>query len=181
MTSSNATLTVLDPPVIVTQPVSVTNSTLCPLITFSVAATGAEPLSYQWRKDDLSLSNTTNISGADSNTLALYDVPKSSEGTYTVVITNIYACVISAPAALTLIDPPVITTQPVSRTNLAGTTATFAVVASGTEPLSYHWIKNATNYLADGGKISNAATRTLTISNVLVGDCLLYTSDAADE
>jgi hypothetical protein len=174
VTSSNASLTVLDPPVIVTQPVSVTNSTLCPLITFSVAASGAEPLSYQWRKDDISLSNSTNVSGADSTNLFLCNVPKSSEGTYTVVITNIYGCITSTPATLTLIDPPVITTQPLSRTNLAGTTATFAVVASGTEPLSYQWIKNATNCLADGGNFSGAATPTLTISNVLVGDEGVY-------
>src|SRR5438876_699945 len=34
---------------------------------------------------------------------------------------------------------PVITTQPSSLTNIAGTTATFSVEATGTEPLHYQW------------------------------------------
>jgi len=34
---------------------------------------------------------------------------------------------------------PVITTQPSSLTNIAGTTATFSVEATGTERLHYQW------------------------------------------
>src|SRR5437879_5673916 len=34
---------------------------------------------------------------------------------------------------------PVVTTQPSSQTNIAGTTATFSVGAAGTEPLHYQW------------------------------------------
>ena len=40
--------------------------------------------------------------------------------------------------------PPSITTQPSSQTVTAGQTATFAVTASGTAPLSYQWQKNGT-------------------------------------
>lgn len=47
-----------------------------------------------------------------------------------------------------MLVPPAITTQPQSRTNYFGTTATFTVSASGTEPLSYQWRKGGTN-LAD--------------------------------
>src|SRR5437899_12669867 len=37
---------------------------------------------------------------------------------------------------------PTITTQPANQTVTAGQTATFAVVAGGTAPLSYQWQKN---------------------------------------
>src|SRR5262249_7141963 len=38
--------------------------------------------------------------------------------------------------------PPVIGTQPLSRTNIVGTTATFSVSAFGPDPLTYQWRKN---------------------------------------
>src|SRR5437667_12018738 len=38
---------------------------------------------------------------------------------------------------------PVITSQPQSVTNLAGTTATFFVTATGTPPLAYQWFLNS--------------------------------------
>jgi hypothetical protein len=71
-------------------------------------------------------------------------------------------------------SPPVITSQPVSRTNIVGTTATFSVTATGSS-LAYQWIKNATNNLANGGNISGATSSSLTISNVSLSDAAGYT------
>ena len=59
--------------------------------------------------------------------------------------------------------------MPVSRTNDAGTTATFTVLASGTTPLNYQWHKNGTN-LTDTGNVSGLASNTLTLTNVLGAD-----------
>lgn len=64
---------------------------------------------------------------------------------------------------------PIILAQPASRTNNAGTTATFSVSASGTGTLSYRWRKEDVA-LADGGNVSGAATATLSLSNVLKPD-----------
>ena len=58
-----------------------------------------------------------------------------------------------------------IRTQPQSRTNDAGTTATFTVTASGSPPLSYQWWKNSAP-LADSSNISGATTATLTLAHV---------------
>jgi hypothetical protein len=69
--------------------------------------------------------------------------------------------------------PPVITSQPVSITNNAGTTATFSVTATGSS-MSYQWIKNATNNLGNGGNISGATTSSLTISSVTASDAGSY-------
>ncbi len=48
---------------------------------------------------------------------------------------------VSAP---TLAQPPVISSQPVSKTVIAGQTATFTVAATGTAPMMYQWKKNGT-------------------------------------
>jgi len=61
--------------------------------------------------------------------------------------------------------PPAITSQPVSRTNVTDTTATFTVTATGTAPLAYQWRFNNTN-LADGGPISGVSTTNLSIASV---------------
>jgi len=68
---------------------------------------------------------------------------------------------------------PVITTPPQSRTNNAGTTATFNVVASGLGTLTYQWRRNNTN-LSNGGKISGATSSTLVLSPVSQADAAGY-------
>jgi len=67
----------------------------------------------------------------------------------------------------------VVVTQPTSRTNDAQTTAAFAVVAGGTGPLGYQWLKNGAP-LANAGSVSGALTPTLTLSNLLKPDAAQY-------
>lgn len=62
------------------------------------------------------------------------------------------------------ISAPTITTQPQSRTNIAGTTATFQVVANPSTGLFYQWRQNGNN-LQDGAQFSGANGSTLTIAN----------------
>ena len=64
---------------------------------------------------------------------------------------------------------PVFVSQPGSRTNDAGTTATFSVVAGGSAPLSFQWRKDGVP-LADGGNIAGAGTAVLTLATVLGAD-----------
>ena len=59
---------------------------------------------------------------------------------------------VSAPAVA---QPPAITSQPVSRTIIAGQSATFTVAATGTAPMTYQWKKNGT---AISGAISSTYT-----------------------
>ena len=137
-TSAVATLTVNVPPSIITQPTSQT-VVAGQTTTFAVVATGPSPLSYQWKK------NSSKISGA---TLSTYTTPvartSDSGESFTVIVTNAFGSVTSAAATLTVTSPvpPTITTQPVGQTVIAGQTATFSVVASGTPPITYQWTKN---------------------------------------
>ena len=71
--------------------------------------------------------------------------------------------------------PPRIVTPPSSRTNNAGTTATFAVTATGVS-LNYQWRKGTQN-LANGGNISGATTPTLTLTNVSQADAGSYSAE----
>ena len=129
------------PPTIVTppqsQPVIVGSNA-----TINVTSSGAPPLGYQW------FFNVTNLLDSTSNTLVLPSVSTNNNGGYSVIVTNDYGAATSSVATLTVVFQPSIITQPQSRTNLAGSNATFSVTATGTAPLSYRWFFNATNQLA---------------------------------
>ena len=69
------------------------------------------------------------------------------------------ACFALSPTAQA-VDPPVITVQPIDKTETEGETAKFIVTASGTEPLSYQWRKNGVDIA--GGTSSSYTTRRVT-------------------
>jgi C1A family cysteine protease len=160
--SSNALLTVLVPPTIITQP---TNQTVYVggTASFSVTAGGTPPLSYQWSFD------ATNILGATNATLVLTNVLLSQSGSYAVLVTNLYGSVLSSNATLTVLAvPPAITQQPTNQTIFVGGNATFSAAASGTAPLIYQWLFNGTNILG-------ATNTTLTLTNVQLTQAGIYT------
>ena len=134
--------------------------------TFNVLASGTAPLSYQWY-----YNTNTVLTNATNSILTLTNVQLSDAGGYSVVVTNAYGSATSAVAQLTVNLPvaPSIITQPQDQTNiLPGATATFSVVASGTDPLSYQWYYN-TNTL-----LTNATDSILTITNVQPGNAGSY-------
>ena len=57
-------------------------------VSFLVRASGTAPLSYQWKKGGVNLSNDGRISGATTATLTLTNVQASDAGSYTVVVSN---------------------------------------------------------------------------------------------
>lgn len=59
--------------------------------------------------------------------------------------------------------PPSIATQPANRNVCSGSSATFGVVATGSDPIGYQWRKGTAN-ITDGGHYSGAATAVLTVS-----------------
>ncbi len=119
-------------PSIVTQPQSQTVSAGSE-VTFSVAALGLLPLSYQW------WFNTAVIPGATNQSYTLTNASAGDVGTYSVVVTNQLGSATSTGALLVLNTPPSITNQPQSQTVIVGQNVTFSVAASGTPPFSYQW------------------------------------------
>jgi predicted esterase len=100
VTSDVAQLTVLVPPRI-TPTISLQNWALevGTDSSFVVAASGTEPLSFQWRL------NGRDITGETQNTLALTNLQPADGGDYTVVVTNAAGAVTSEPARLWVVPP----------------------------------------------------------------------------
>jgi hypothetical protein len=63
--------------------------------------------------------------------------------------------------------PPTIASQPASRTVIVGSSATFAVGASGTGPLSYQWAR-------EGVPLAGATDSSLTLSNIQLANAGRY-------
>jgi alpha-tubulin suppressor-like RCC1 family protein len=150
--SAPATLIVnASPPLIVTPPLSRT-TTVGASIDFTVSATGSLPLSYQW------FFNGSNILGATSTDLVFPSLETSQSGTYTVVVTNAFGAVTSAPATLIVYaNPPSILTPPLSQTNNVGASIDFTVSANGSLPLSYQWCFNNNAISGAGGTLLHLA------------------------
>lgn len=71
-------------------------------VTFSVAASGAGPLSYQWRRDGLF------IEAATAASYGLTGVQPADAAEYSVVVSNPMGSVVSTAAALIVVDPYVV-------------------------------------------------------------------------
>jgi len=72
---------------------------------FTVTASGATPLSYQWRFNGADLVDGSQVSGSTSPTLSILNAQATNAGSYSVVITNAVGCVTSAVAVLAVIEP----------------------------------------------------------------------------
>jgi hypothetical protein len=107
--------------------------------TFTVGATGAQPLSYQWRSY-VTLTTFTNIPFGTEAALVLTNVQPTSRR-FGVVVTDAggLSATSSALVTLTVLVPPSITNQPTDQIVDVGATAIFMVTATGTPPLAYQW------------------------------------------
>lgn len=130
-------------------------------VTFSVQATGASPLSYQWRRNQVALAGATGAS------YRLPNVQAADAGRYDVQISNSLGQATSNQAVLTVNAPPIITTHPASQSQSQGGTATFAVVATGSGTLSFQWIKG-------GSSISGATSASYSMGNLQASDEASY-------
>jgi formylglycine-generating enzyme required for sulfatase activity len=164
-TSSVAVLELAMAPDVTSQPQSRSNH-LGTTATFSVAATGTGPLAYQWRREGTPLVESRTLLGTTTTSLTLL-VTEEDAGFYDVVIRSPYAVTTSTVAALTLLVPPSMVQQPLSRTNAIGTTASFWVTAIGTEPLTFQW-------RANGTPIAGATNATLVFPSVQAGQAGTY-------
>jgi hypothetical protein len=145
-------------PAIATQPSSKT-VTVGQTATFSVAASGTAPLSYQWRK------GTTWIAGANAASYTTLATTMQDNGDqFSVIVSNPIGSMTSAAVMLTVnaaAVAPAITQQPANQTVNAGQTAMFSVVATGTAPLTYQWQRGTTNI---SGATSSSYTTPVTTS-----------------
>ena len=141
VTSSNATIMVNPQPVALTAQPASAAVTAGQTASFSAAATGSAPISYQWRRNGVAIAGATSAS---------YTTPASavadSGALFTVLVSNAANSVTSNAATLSVTTAavaPTIATAPANVTVSEGQTASFSVSAAGTAPLSYQWRRNA--------------------------------------
>jgi hypothetical protein len=130
---------------------------------FGVRAVGIEPLLYQWFFNGLIA-----LPGATNSTLLVTNAQTTSEGSYSVEVSNAVAAARSSSAILTVLDSPRILVQPQNATVPLGGAAEFNVTVTGAEPLSYQWVFNGTNILA------GATNRMLSLAGVSAADSGSY-------
>ena len=134
--------------------------------TFQGLAGGTEPLTYQWLKDGITLTDGGNIAGAATPMLAVTNVVGTDAGNYSLAVSNAEGIVTSAVASLTVIDP-LITGQPIGQYREGGQSVSFSVAALGAMPLNYQWVK-------DGAIVPHGTSATLTLTNLQTVDAGLY-------
>lgn len=138
--------------------------------TFTVAATGTPPLSYQWRSH-ASAASFTNIPSGTEATLVLANVQPT---------TRRFAVVVSDAGGLSATSSPLVTltvlgiaSQPTDQIVDVGATATFTVAATGATPLAYQWRFNDANLagrttaslVLANGQSTNAGNYTVVVTN----------------
>lgn len=133
--------------------------------TFSVIATGTDPLTYQWNMNGA-------VVGSDSNTFTIAQAAAGQTGAQIYVnISNSVGATKSNTVSLTVnaaATAPTISQQPMSDTVTAGQTATFSVTAAGTAPLTYQWFMNG----AAAG--TNASTLSISQTTTAETDAQIY-------
>jgi len=126
---------------------------------FNVTASGTGPFSYVW------LENGATLIGQTTNSLSISPVNTTNAGTYAVIVMGADNSVTNF-ATLT-VNTPVSATPLTNLVEVAGNSATFSTLASGSGPLSYTWAMNGTN-------IAGQTTNSLTIPSVAPGDAGIY-------
>lgn len=157
----------LSVPTILTQPAS-TSAAVGSNAFFSVQATSPVAITYQWYR------NGTPITGATGNTL-LYAVQSGDTGTrFSVIVTNSAGFVSSTEAVLAVTSPgaPVITQHPASTSVPFGSSATFSVIATGSN-LTYQWLRN-------GVAINGATASSYTFITQIADDTARYSVTVAN-
>ena len=164
VTSSIGNVTLLYPPTIVSNPISV-NLSLHGSNTLSVSASGTSPLSYQWT------FNTTNITGATGTNYSITNFAQTNIGNFAAVVSNPYGVVTSTLASVQMI--PSLTIPFTGSIGLWGQPTTLSVGAVGSGMLNYQWYFN-------GVPISGATSNTYTLPSAQFTNAGLYSVVASN-
>ena len=176
------------PPAITTQPTSQT-VTAGETATFTVAATGDMPLTYQWKKDGVALTDGGSIGGAATATLTISYAQAADAGSYTVVVSNAAGSATSNAATLTVNAAPPANNPPAAKSPVptqsvtTGGTTTFTAsdIAEDADGDSLT-ITAIVTPPASGTATASLGSGTVTLSGVAAGSTSLVVtvSDGVD-
>jgi len=186
--SNSAILTVVNPPVINQVTLSPENGFVPVNGSASltvVMASGDQPFTYQWYKDDLPLNDDAHLSGSNAARLSITSALAADTGFYTVIVSNDIGNAASIPvhvrAGLQIIC------DLRDRTVKTETHVECAIaVAGGSGGINFQWMKeNAKSKalipLIDGNGISGVNTDTLVFDPIGFEDSGYYAVEVSDD
>jgi hypothetical protein len=162
-----AALGVGEPPVITQHPADF-DAVATQGAQLSAAATGSDPLHYQW------LFNGDIIEGATSSTLTITEIIPEDAGSYSMVAYNTAGSAVSQTAQVRVLIPASIFQHPIPVTTRPGSNVVFNVQVASSSGVSYQWRFN-------GVPISGETTDTLVLNDVQVSDDGLYDVVVTDD
>ena len=165
--SSEAVLTVIQPPTVTT---AATTQTLNAggATTLTVSPSGSGPFTYQW------MLNDEPIDGATSQTYGLSGVGAAQAGVYKVQVTGPGGTVTSTVTTVSVLEPPVFRVQPVDVVAIAGQAASLKATVAGGGTVTTQWQKNAGTDVNGWVAINGATSAELTFGTVVASDAGNY-------
>ena len=151
-----AVLTVIVPPSAAVVTPTPQNNLWGSNTTFTVAAAGTAPFTYQWKSNGVNLANSSHYGGVTTSSLTISNITAGDSASYTVGVTNSAGGTLSSAGVLTEVTPaPTISSVSVSGGNLTvtftstnpyDTSSSFVLVSSSNvgAPLSTWTITPAT-------------------------------------
>ncbi|MCF8297349.1 MAG: immunoglobulin domain-containing protein [Saprospiraceae bacterium] len=135
ISSDTVKLTVRTLPTIASNP-SYTSACIGSNTSFSISATGTEPISYQWYNLNGQLSGGTN------STYTINSVTANHASNYFCIASNNCGIAQSNGATLTIKTPPSIISISATHDICENGSYTYSTSATGTAPISYQWYKD---------------------------------------
>jgi len=158
--SEIARLSVLDPPVIMVQPVSISTNSGA-RVALTVTAVGNGLLEYEWSRGGVALKDGDRLTGTTNATLVLDPARPEDSGEYQVRVSNEAGGVGSQIALLSVrVVPPSIASGPADAAAAAGEPVHLEVSATGAD-LRYRWERN-------GAELPGATAERLDIPSLAV-------------
>jgi hypothetical protein len=154
-------------PTITSQPGTQTNI-FGTTVTLTAAATGTQPLRYQWRL------NGVNVSGATNSSYVIQSFQAEHAGTYTIFVNNSGGFALGTNFNVLGRVQLQIVSHPQDRTSVANSSTNFSVAAIGSGVLRYQWKHNGTN-------VNNATNNTLTLTGISVANEGTYVVVVSDD
>jgi hypothetical protein len=146
---------------------------------FYVEASGTQPLSFDWFRDGVEVTNGI-VSTPTNSTLTVPGVQPSDDGSgFYVIVTNLLGTNQSVTAYLHVPPSPVITQEPADQAAPLGGSFSFHVGA-GPSTLSYQWWFEGSP-LTNGPRVFGATSPDLAIINAQLSDAGYYRAVVRDD
>ena len=167
VTSAVANLALATPPGITVQPAG-GSFVVGAAVMLTPAYTGTAPLSYQWYKDGAS------VSGGTAATLSLTPAAFTTNGVYSVTVSNAFGSVDSAAAAVQVTSVPSILEQPTAVSVVLGQPFKMQVRASLGAGQAYQWFKGTSaiagatgaEYAVAAAQVTDAGSYFVKVTNL---------------